>query len=222
MMPMSISENLRHIRDQIAATGRPIQLIAVSKMQSLDAIREAAAAGQHHFGENYVQELIEKAETLSDLKLNWHFIGHMQRNKINTLLPHVSTIQSIDSIRLAEAIATRATRPIAGFVEVNVGGETSKSGITADALPELLRACSDFENLAIKGLMCIPPPTDDRDMQKKYFTQIADLQTRANTEGWYKTPLTELSMGMSHDFMVAIDCGATCVRVGTAIFGERS
>lgn len=219
---MSIAENLKHIQDEIAATGRPVQLIAVTKMQSVDAIREAAAAGQRAFGENYVQELVTKAEALADLQLDWHFIGHLQRNKVNTLLPHISTIHSIDSIRLAESIATRATKLIEGFVEVNVGGEASKSGVAANMLPELLRACADFENLSIKGLMCIPPPTDDPVLQRNYFTHVADLQKRANTEGWYKAPLTELSMGMSHDYRVAMDCGATFVRIGSAIFGERA
>lgn len=219
---MSIVENLKRVQDQIAAAGRHVQLIAVSKTQTVDAIREAAAAGQHDFGENYVQELVEKAEALADLELNWHFIGHLQRNKINAVLPYVSTIHSIDSIRLAEAIASRATQLISGFVEVNIGGEASKSGVPAKALPELLRACSDFTNLKILGLMCIPPPTDDLEMQKKYFMQVAELQASANAEGWYRQPFTDLSMGMSHDYLTAIHCGATVVRVGTAIFGERS
>lgn len=219
---MSIAENLRHIRDQIAATGKPVRLIAISKTQPIEAIREAAAAGQHTFGENYVQELVSKAETLAVLKLNWHFTGHLQRNKITMVMPWISTIHSIDSIKLAEAIAKRADKPVAGFIEVNIGGETSKSGISPDALPELLHACAEFENLKIEGLMCIPPPSDDLEMQKKYFTQVEDLQKRANTEGWYTHPLTKLSMGMSHDFRVAIACGATDVRIGTGIFGERS
>ncbi len=218
---MSIVENLRRVQDQIAATGRPVQLIAVSKIQPVDSIREAATAGQHAFGENYVQELVNKAEALADLQLNWHFIGHLQRNKVNMLLPHISTIHSIDSVRLAEAIAGRARRSISGFVEVNIAGEASKAGIAGDQLPELLRICSEFQNLEIKGLMCIPPPTHDHEAQKKYFTEVASLQQRANTEGWYRHPLTDLSMGMSHDFMTAIECGATMVRIGTAIFGER-
>lgn len=218
---MSIAENLKHVQNQIAATGKSVHLIAISKMQSIEVIREAASCGQRLFGENYVQELLQKAEVLAELKLDWHFTGHLQRNKINMVLPWVSTIHSIDSIKLAEAIAKRADRTIAGFIEVNIGGEESKSGITPKALPELLRACSDFDKLQIKGLMCIPPPTDDPDTQKKYFTQVSGLEEHANTEGWYKHPLTDLSMGMSDDFRVAIECGATHIRIGTAIFGER-
>lgn len=218
---MSIRDHLEHVQKQILALGRPVHLIAVSKMQPVEAIREAASAGQRLFGENYVQELVKKAESLADLDLDWHFIGHLQRNKINMLLPHVSTIHSIDSIRLAEAIAARASKPVAGFVEINVGFEAGKSGITEDSLPELLRACSGFQNLEIRGLMCIPPPTESPEEQKKYFMQVARLQDRANVEGWYHRPLTDLSMGMSHDFLVAIECGATYVRVGTAIFGKR-
>lgn len=218
---MSIRKRLNQVQNQILALGRPVHLIAVSKMQPIEAIRDAAECGQRLFGENYVQELVRKAETLADLSLNWHFIGHLQRNKINMVLPWISTIHSIDSIKLAEAIATRATKPIAGFVEVNVGGEQNKSGIDPAALSKLLHTCSDFQNLEIKGLMCIPPPTDSPEEQKKYFMQIAELQHRANAEGWYRQPLTNLSMGMSHDYLVAIECGATYVRVGTAIFGER-
>lgn len=218
---MSIAKRLRTIRDEILATGNTVQLIAVSKTQSIESIREAAAAGQRDFGENYVQELVNKAEALADLHLNWHFIGHLQRNKINVLLPHVTSIHSIDSIKLAEAIAARATRRISGFIEINIGNEENKSGISPTALPELLRVCADLKLLEIKGLMCIPPPTDDRERQKKYFTKVAELQAHANAEGWYKQPLTELSMGMSHDYVQAIACGATVIRVGTAIFGER-
>lgn len=218
---MSISERLNHVQNQILTMGKPVHLVAVSKRHPIEAIREAASTGQRLFGENYVQELVRKAGALADLSLDWHFIGHLQRNKLNMLLPWTSTIHSIDSIKLAEAIATRATQPIAGFVEINIGGEDSKSGMTSDALPELLRACSDFQNLEIKGLMCIPPPTDDPTEQKKHFMQIVALQNRANAEGWYKKPLTDLSMGMSHDFLTAIACGATYVRIGTDIFGER-
>lgn len=218
---MSIAENLKTIQTHVRGVEHPVHLVAISKMQSVEAIREAVAAGQRDFGENYVQELVQKAESLADLNLNWHFVGHLQRNKINMVLPWTSTIHSIDSIKLAEAISKRADRVVAGFIEINIGGETSKSGIFPDALPELLRECSDFDHLQIKGLMCIPPPTDDTEMQKKYFTQVADLQKRANTEGWYKHPLTDLSMGMSDDYRVAIEHGATYLRIGTAIFGER-
>lgn len=221
-MAPSIAENLKTVWGQIRQTGRPVHLVAVSKMQPAAAVREAADCGQRAFGENYVQELVEKAEALADLRLDWHFIGHLQRNKVNLLLPWVSTIHSIDSPRLAEAIAGRATRPITGFVEVNVGGEASKTGLPPEALPGLLRNCSALPNLEIKGLMGIPPPSDDPKTQRNYFAQLAALQARANAEAWYKLPLTDLSMGMSHDFRVAIDCGATYVRVGTAIFGRRS
>lgn len=218
---MSIRKRLNQIQNQILAMGRSVHLIAVSKTQPNEVIREAAACGQRLFGENYVQELVQKAETLADLNLNWHFIGHLQRNKINMVLPWVSTIHSVDSIKLAEAIATRATKPIAGFVEINVGGEVTKSGMPGDGLPELLRACSDFQKLEIRGLMCIPPPTKSSAEQKRYFMQVVELQERANVEGWYRQPLTDLSMGMSHDYLVAIACGSTYVRVGTAVFGER-
>lgn len=218
---MSISESLKTIQTQLQGGQHAVQLIAASKTQPIAAIREAALCGQTSFGENYVQELVEKAEALADLNLSWHFLGHLQRNKINALLPFVSTIHSIDSIKLAEAISRRADHTISGFVEINIGGELGKTGLPPDALPELFRACSDFSNLTLRGLMCIPPPTDDTDTQKKYFTQVADLQKRANAGGWYKQPLTDLSMGMSHDYLIAIQCGATYVRIGTAIFGER-
>lgn len=218
---MLIRDRLRAIQDQIRDTGKSVEVVAVSKNQPISAIREAAAGGQRGFGENYAQELMGKAEALADLTLNWHFIGHLQRNKVKMLLPLISTIHSIDSITLAEAIAKRAACRIFGFIEINIAGETSKAGLPPDQLPELLQACSAFEPLEIKGLMCIPPPADDPALQKGYFIQVAELQNRANDEGWYRKPLTELSMGMSHDYMQAIACGATIVRIGTAIFGER-
>lgn len=218
---MLIGDRLKMVQKQIAATGRPVHLIAVSKTQPIEKIRELFACGQRLFGENYVHELAQKAESLAELGLDWHFIGHLQRNKINMLLPWVSTIHSIDSIKLAEAIATRATKPVAGFVEINVGAETSKTGIPAEGLREMLHACSDFKPLEIRGLMCIPPPAESLTEQKYHFTLVRDLQKRANAEGWYRQPLTDLSMGMSLDYPVAIACGATYVRVGTAIFEER-
>lgn len=219
---MSLAESYAQVCQKIATTQRKVHLIAVSKNQPIDAIRSVAQLGQVSFGENYVQELIKKADALADLQLDWHFLGHLQRNKINHLLPSVSTIHSIDSIKLAEAIAQRATQSVSGFIEINIGGETSKTGLAPTALPDMLRACSELPHLEIKGLMCIPPPTDSSDHQKRYFTAVANLQNEANSQNWYKSPLTDLSMGMSHDFLVAIDCGATYVRVGTSIFGERT
>lgn len=222
---MKVSENWSNLRAQMgsacATAGRPlnsVQLLAVSKTQSQSAIAALAHCGQRAFGENYVQELVTKAEALSDLQLEWHFIGHLQRNKINALLPHLHMIHSIDSIALAEALAKRTARPLVGLIEINVGDETSKTGIAPAALQDLLNACRDFKNLKIQGLMCIPPASDD---PGRYFTALANLQAQANREHWYRAPLTELSMGMSHDFAIAIVCGATYIRVGTQLFGER-
>lgn len=218
---MSLDDSYAHVCDQITQTGHPVHLIAISKRQPLEAIRHIAELGQKRFGENYVQELVTKAEALSELNLDWHFVGHLQRNKVNQLLTHISTIHSIDSIKLAETIASRAQRPINGFIEINIGGETSKTGLLPNAIKDTLHACSDMSSLNIKGLMCIPPPTNDITEQKKQFMAVADLQHRANAENWYRQPLADLSMGMSHDFLVAIACGATYVRIGTSIFGER-
>ncbi len=208
-----------------------VRLLAVSKGQSLGKIAQGRAAGQIFFGENYAQELVRKADALQNLPatgdrqpataVEWHFIGHLQRNKVRLVVPHCRMIHSIDSQALAAEIERRATAPIAGLIEIQLAPEEPKGGIAPSQLRELLQACASFDRLRIVGLMCIPPITASAETSRPFFQQLRALQGEGNRNGWYTTPLTELSMGMSHDFEIAIAEGATWVRLGTAIFGER-
>lgn len=234
-----IPQRLEQIRHIIATTARragrdpaALRLIAVSKNQPIDRIAAALAAGQTDFGENYAQELQVKAVALSQWPapspqspapaVQWHFIGHLQRNKVKDVLPHVTWIHSIDSLALAHAIDRTTDRPISGCVEVDLAGEATKHGVTPDALPALVQELSACERLTIRGLMCIPPIAADPEASRPYFRQLAQLLAMLNAQHCYRAPLTELSMGMTNDFAVAIEEGATMLRIGTGIFGART
>lgn len=199
-----------------------IRLLAVSKTKPASAIREAYAAGQRDFGENYVQELVAKAEELADLPdLRWHFIGHLQTNKAKLAATVAGTIHSVDSARLAAELGRRAggrSAPLVVLVEVNVGGEAQKSGCSVEQLGEVLDAVAAQPHLQLAGLMTVPPHTEDPEGARPFFRRLAELRDQHGGA----SRLPELSMGMTHDLEVAIAEGATQVRVGTAIFGARS
>jgi pyridoxal phosphate enzyme (YggS family) len=208
---VTIAERLSALRASIPAG---VTLVAVSKTQPAGAIREAFAAGQRDFGENYAQEWREKADALADLDgLRWHFIGGLQTNKVKYLAGRVAAIHTVDRIELAREISKRfaargATARV--FLEVNTGGEATKSGCAPDAAPALAGAVRALPAIALSGLMCIPPPDED---PRPHFRTLRGLRDRLK--------LAELSMGMSADWRVAVEEGSTCVRIGTAIFGER-
>jgi pyridoxal phosphate enzyme (YggS family) len=225
----SIAERLAGVRQRIAeaalAARRPeeeIRLVAVSKRKPAALIREAYAAGQRDFGENYVQELVDKAAELRDLpELRWHMIGHLQRNKVRHVVGAIDTLHTIDSVRLTEELGRRAeAAALAGLrvlIEVNVSGESSKSGCQGDAIGALLEAIDRQPRLEAVGLMTMPPYTEDPAEARPYFDELARLR-----DAWGGARrLPELSMGMSHDLEQAVLAGATMVRVGTAIFGAR-
>lgn len=229
---MSVADGLAEVRDRIeraaiAASRDPasIRLVAVSKTKPASAVREAYEAGQRDFGENYAQELVQKAAELEDLPdLRWHFIGHLQSNKVRLVIERVSMVQTVHSVGLVRELGKRAAKdargegekdPLAVLVEVNVGGEPQKHGATAAELGEVLAAIEAQPSLRLRGLMTMPP--NDLESARRAFEALSSL--RALHGG--RTRLPELSMGMSHDLEVAIACGATIVRVGTAIFGER-
>ncbi|HEX4339391.1 MAG TPA: YggS family pyridoxal phosphate-dependent enzyme [Polyangiaceae bacterium] len=236
-----IAARLRDVRAKIERTlvecGRPpdsVRLIAVSKTKSAADIREAYEAGQRDFGENYVKELELKAEELTDLpELRFHLIGHLQRNKAKIASRLVSAIHTIDSLRLAEELGKRAAepRPVRGsippsskraeplsvLVEVNVGGEAQKSGCAPDDLGAVLDAIEALSALRLVGLMTVPPYTESAAGARPFFDALGKLRD----EHGGAARLPELSMGMSHDVEQAIHAGATMVRVGRAIFGER-
>jgi len=220
-----VALSLNRVRAQLATAlanaGRApgsARLIAVSKLHPASAIREAYAEGQRDFGENYVQELEQKAAELADLSdLRWHMIGHLQRNKARVVAPLAALIHTVHSVELARELDKRANAPLAVLIEVNVGGEAQKSGCAPEALPELLRALAESERLRCRGLMCVPPHTEDPSGSRPFFEKLRDLR---DAHGGAER-LPELSMGMSADLPYAIAAGASIVRVGTAIFGER-
>jgi PLP dependent protein len=207
----SISENLARIR---AALPAQVTLIAVSKTQPPEAIREAYAAGQRDFGENYAQEWRGKAEALADLaELRWHFIGGLQTNKVKYLAGKVAYVHTVDREELARELSRRLVQRGAAarvFLEVNVAGEASKEGCAPGDVPQLAAAVAALPGLELAGLMCIPPPADD---PRPHFRTLRALRDRLG--------LRELSMGMSADWPVAVEEGATFVRIGTAVFGAR-
>ncbi|HWF04749.1 MAG TPA: YggS family pyridoxal phosphate-dependent enzyme [Candidatus Angelobacter sp.] len=231
---MSIAENIATIRERIAhasaRVGRSpdaITLMGVSKTVEPERIKEAYAAGISIFGENRVQEFTEKAAGLSDLKgAEWHLIGHLQSNKSNKAAELFHAIDSVDSLRLAERLneaAKQSNKKLSILIEIKVGEEESKAGIPLDSpeLESLLLAAAKLENLQIRGLMTVPPFTEDPEGARPYFRLLRDLRDTINTRKLPGIAMDVLSMGMSHDFEVAIEEGSTCVRVGSAIFGSR-
>ena len=190
-----------------------IRLIAVTKTVPPERIREAAECGIRDIGENRLQEALPKMETLAPLGLTWHFIGHLQTNKARKAAAHFDWIQCIDRIELVQKLNLAALKPLPVLIEVKLYEEPNKSGVEESGLAALVEAFTGFEKLRLLGLMAIPPPSEDPEEARPYFRK---LQVLARQYG-----LPELSMGMSHDFEVAIEEGATMVRIGSALFGDR-
>ncbi len=224
-----ISANLQAVRGRIDAAARAagrdpagIALLAVSKTWPADCVRAAASAGQRAFGENYVQEGCAKAVGLAALGLEWHFIGPLQSNKTRPVAEAFAWVHSVDRLKIAERLSAQrppGKPPLNVCLQVNVSGEATKSGCAPADAPALAHAVAALPNLRLRGLMCIPEPTNDVAGQHAAFRTLRDLCERLRQEG---LPLDTLSMGMSHDLEAAIAEGATLVRVGTAIFGERN
>jgi pyridoxal phosphate enzyme (YggS family) len=231
---MSIFENLAAVRERInraaSRAGRSpeeIALMAVTKTQSPERILDAYAAGQRLFGENRVQEFASKAGALQNLPgAEWHMIGHLQTNKAAKTTELFHAVDSVDSVKLAEkldAAAWKLGKKLNVLIEINVGGEAAKSGVAPDSEElELLLAAPRFEALVFRGLMTVPPFTDDPQGARPYFRRLRGLRDAIAARKLPSVLMDVLSMGMSHDFEVAIEEGSTCVRVGTAIFGERT
>jgi PLP dependent protein len=231
---MSIAENLARVRERIDAAARragrrpeEVALMAVSKTFPPDHIREAHDAGLRLFGENRVQEFVGKADAVRDLyRAEWHLIGHLQTNKAAKAVELFSAIDSVDSLRLAQklnASAQQTGKKLATLIEINVGGEAAKSGVAAESkeLADLLGIAPSLEYLEFRGLMTVPPFGDDPQQARPYFRKLRELRDQIAARRLPAVRMEILSMGMSHDFEVAIEEGSTCVRVGTAIFGER-
>src|SRR5216110_3158648 len=225
----SVSQNLERVREQVAhaaaKAGRiveDVELVAITKTHPAEKAREAIEAGQTLFGESRVQEARRKIPELPS-NARWHFVGHLQKNKVRHALPLFEIIHSVDSLALAEDINRIAEEDGLHprvLLEVNVAGEGSKFGFTPEKLREDLENLLALPRLSILGLMTIPPIADEAEASRKYFVELRELRDRLQTE--FHVDLAQLSMGMTQDFAIAVEEGATLVRVGTAIFGERS
>ena len=227
----SFAENLngvqQRIRDAAQRAGRDsgaVRLVAVTKQVPVERIREAQEAGWNVFGENKIQEARTKIETLGTQTLRWHFIGHLQKNKVKYIPGLYVRVHSVDSLDLAQrlhrhSINDGVVTPV--LVQVNISGEESKSGVDPEKLESLLAGAAGLQGIVVKGLMTIPPYDPDPERSRPFFAQLRELRDRMDAKGLKGIALDELSMGMSDDFEVAVEEGATWVRVGTALFGAR-
>ena len=227
LIAASISEVRQRIAAAAAAAGRDpgsIRLLVVSKTFSADHVRAAYEAGQRDFGENKVQEALQKIEATADLSIRWHLIGHLQSNKARKAGPAFAAIHSIDSVdlvrRVDQAAAEAGTAPDL-YAQVDLAGEATKFGAPEEDVPGIVRAAVECRAARLRGLMLLPPWFDDPEQARPYFRRLRLLRDRLIENGVPESHLRDLSMGMSHDFEVAIQEGATLVRVGTAIFGKR-
>ena len=228
---MSVAENIERVRERIhhacRRSGRAVEdvrLIAVSKTMPAESIRQAYAAGLREFGENRVQEAAAKRKELTDVDAVWHLIGHLQSNKARLACGLFDFIHSVDSLHLAERIDREAAalgRKMPVLIEVHLGEESSKFGVEEGELVRLAEHVGALPSLELRGLMTLPPFFDDPQQVRPFFRRLRELARRIEAQELAGVSMRELSMGMSHDFEIAIEEGATIVRVGTAIFGER-
>ena len=228
---MSISSNLAAVRGRLEraarAAGRDpadIRLVAVSKTFPAAAVREAFAAGQVDFGENRVQEALQKIRETAELHSRWHLVGHLQSNKARKVAGPFAYVHSVDSVELLTRLDQAATAEGAApklLIQVDLAGEATKFGAPESALPQLVEAAGGLHSAELVGLMLLPPYSEDPEQSRPWFRRLREIRDGLVKQGVPASRLRELSMGMSHDFEVAIAEGATMVRVGTAIFGER-
>lgn len=207
---------------QLAQADQTVQLLAVSKAQATAAIREAYAAGQRQFGENYLQEALDKQAQLSDLAILWHFIGPIQSNKTQSIAQHFDWVHSVDRLKIAQRLNdARANnrRPLQVCVQINISNEASKSGVLVADLQATVAAIAKLPNLQLRGLMAIPAPSQNLSVQRQQFKQVRQCYDNLLALGYQ---LDTLSIGMSDDYAVAIEQGATIVRIGSALFGARA
>ena len=226
---IGVTENLRKIRDLLAISAveaerdpATVKLLAVSKKQPLDKILAAASLGQRDFGENTVQEGVDKILATVESGLTWHFIGHLQSNKTRAVAENFDWVHSIDKLKVAKRLSQQrpaALPPLNVCLQVNIDDEPGKSGVSIDALPELAAACMELANIRLRGLMCLPMIRQAFEEQRRPFARLRELACTLRDMG---IDTDTLSMGMSDDYRAAIFEGATIVRIGTAIFGERN
>jgi hypothetical protein len=228
-VPQNLPDRVKDIHDRIrraaTAAGRDVDsvtVLAVTKAQPVESIRAAVSCGLEHFGESYVKEALPKIETLRGHELTWHFIGQLQANKTRAVAEHFAWVHGVDRLRIAERLSEQRpfhAPPLNVCLQVNIGGEGTKGGVTPGELPELAAAVAVLPQISLRGLMCLPPPEEDAARQRRWFAETARLMISLRVPG---TTLDTLSMGMSNDFEAAIEEGATIVRIGTALFGARA
>jgi len=231
-MASTIADRLAGIRARIAAAARSagrdpssIRLVAVSKTFSIEAVREAYAAGQREFGENRVQEALQKIASSADLGISWHLLGHLQTNKVKKAAPAFSTIHSVDSVELLQKIDAAAAdegRTPELLIQVDLAGEATKFGVPPSDVPQLFDAAARCRAARVTGLMTLPPVPESPEDARPWFRRLRELRDEWRAAGVAPSMLAELSIGMSGDFEVAIEEGSTMVRIGTAIFGTRT
>lgn len=227
----TIVENLQRIQtrirsacDRVGRDPEEVQLVGITKTVSIDRVREGVQAGLRILGENYVQEALKKQQELHQLPISWHFVGHLQTNKARAALESFDCIHTLDRMSLARELdrqAHKLGRQAVVLIQVNTGQEETKSGIDPEGFLAFFKQAAEFDGLVVRGLMCLPPYFDDPEEVRPHFRRLRELLSRAQDLGVTSRPPTELSMGMSHDFEMAIEEGATLVRVGTALFGAR-
>ncbi|NWH05379.1 YggS family pyridoxal phosphate-dependent enzyme [Desulfobacter latus] len=228
---MQIQSNLKKIHDDIHAAAQKsgqdasrVTLIAVSKRKPPEMIQAAMDAGHRDFGENYIQEAMEKIDLIGRKSATWHFIGHLQSNKAKFAVSYFDLIHTVDKVKLAREInrqAQKIGKIQEVLLQVNIARETTKSGAKENEIMDIAKQVCRFDNLHVSGLMCMPPFFDDPEDARIYFKKLKQISKNIETLNLPNTTMTHLSMGMSHDFRVAVEEGATLVRVGTAIFGAR-
>jgi PLP dependent protein len=225
----SVTENLTKVKNQIAAAAKAsrrdptqIRLVAVTKKVSVEKIREAYATGLRDFAENYLQEALLKMVGLGERDTHWHFIGHLQSNKVKSIADRFALIHSVDRPKIVDEMAARSTKPQPILLEVNLGEEESKDGVSLAELPLLIEHVQKSKQVLLQGLMFMPPPGLTPIAQGQYFSKARELREQMAKKVSAPHSLLELSMGTSHDFEAAIREGATIVRLGTIIFGERN
>lgn len=221
----SIWKRIEQAADRAGRDPHAIQLVAATKSVPVGRMEEAIEAGITHLGENRLQEALPKLDALaSRTGLTWHFIGHLQRRKVKAVIGRFQLIHSVDSIELAREIHRRAEEKEVRqsvLLEVNIGNESSKTGFAASDLINVVRVLDAMPHLAVTGLMAVPPATETGEAARPYFRAVRELADAVKRSAMHHIRMDDLSMGMSHDFEVAIEEGATCVRIGTAIFGAR-
>ncbi|MGE6631316.1 YggS family pyridoxal phosphate-dependent enzyme [Bacillus sp. NPDC077027] len=225
---MSVRENLSQINEQIneacERAGRnpeDVHVVAVTKYVSIERALEAKDAGVLHFGENRDQGLLEKKAAITGGHITWHFIGSLQTRKVKSVIHTIDYLHSLDRISLAEEIEKRADRPVRCFVQVNTSLEESKHGMMSEEVIPFIKQLADFQQIEIAGLMTMAPYTDDQDLVRKCFRMLKELRTEVKQLNQENAPCQHLSMGMSNDFKIAIEEGATFVRIGSSLVGNE-